>query len=511
MPFTITQSPSRDKLCKSFSLPILERIYDRKTLEELLTSSHHKPTRMRKLTMIIVIYVLICWSLFVGSTLGAVYGELVSAERYLGEQEPEELPGRGAWVYRRKQVGVQILRRLFVLKCQPLAQPETPGAFAYGLRLMALDGTLDDVTDTPANARYFGRHCKGSTQSPFPQIRCVYLDEVGTHAIVDAMVAPSTTSEQCLAWGLLRSVHPGMLVMTDRHFASACFLRAVVERGAQSLGRLPQNVFLHKQHILKDGSYLVTLLPKDFPGLEKALTLRIIEYTIEEKVAARLEQVTPSRAASHSGSTNPDIGKVHRIATTLLDPDLYPAHDLCVLYHERWEIELAIDEIKDHQRLSRQPLRSKVPLLVLQELYALLLAHYALCALRLQAANTKGLDPDRVSFTESIRVLKSGLNLSPFLAPDSCDRAIKRLHAELVNRHRLLPPRRLRFNCRVVKRICTRFRVKKAEHQQVKLPASTMFADLVVIASPSSSIRGTPGGRLETIETDLCSNIQSLA
>jgi hypothetical protein len=491
MSFTITQLPDQGKLCKTFSLPILDRFYSHETVEELITSFHRKPTRARKLTMRIVIYVLICWSLFLGSTLGAVYSELRSAERYLGEEDPEELPGRAAWVYRRKQVGVQILRRLFVLKCKPLASAQTPGAFAFGLRLMAIDGTLDDVADTPANATYFGRRSKGSTQSPFPQVRCVYLAEVGTHAIVDAMIAPSSTSEQCLAWGLLRSIQPGMLVMTDRHFIGVRFLQALVERGAQYLGRIPANVFLHKQQLLKDGSYLVTFLPKDYPGLKKPLTLRIIEYRIEEQVAARLEQVTPSRAASHSNSTNPDIGKVHRIATTLLDPDLYPARDLCVLYHERWEVELAIDEVKDHQRLSSQPLRSKWPVLVLQELYALLLAHYALRALAKHSADTKGLDPDRVSFTESIRVLKSGLNLSPFLTPDSSDRAIKRLHAELVNRHRLLPPRRLRFNCRVVKHICTRFRCKKPEHKSVKLPASTTFADLLVTGPPLSFTNGT--------------------
>jgi hypothetical protein len=192
-----------------------------------------------------------------------------------------------------------------------------------------------------------------------------------------------------------------------------------------------------------------------------------------------LEQVTPSRVASGNSSINTDIRKVHRIATTLLDPHLYPDRDLCVLYHQRWEIEMAIDENKDHQRLSGQPLRSKLPVLVLQELYAQMTAHYAVCALRLQAAETKGLDPDRISFTEGIRVLRSGLNMSPLLTQDLTDRAIKRLHADLVDRHHLLPPRRLRFNCRVVKPTRNRFRTKKPEHQQVKLPASMTFADLV--------------------------------
>ena len=93
MPFTITQLPSQDKLCKTFSLPVLERIYPREEIGELIETFHHKPTRARKLTMMIVIYVLICWSLFLGSTLGGVYADLCSASRYLAEQDPEELEG----------------------------------------------------------------------------------------------------------------------------------------------------------------------------------------------------------------------------------------------------------------------------------------------------------------------------------------------------------------------------------------------------------------------------------
>jgi hypothetical protein len=150
----------------------------------------------------------------------------------------------------------------------------------------------------------------------------------------------------------------------------------------------------------------------------------------------------------------------------------------------RWEIELVIDEIKDHQRLSTQPLRSRRPLLVLQELYALLLAHYAVRTLMFQAAGTGALDPDRVSFTEGIHILKRGLNLSPFLSAAETDRTLSRLHIDLVNRHVLLPPRRLRFNCRVVKQIQTRFHRKKETHKSVKLPASQTFADLVVTGPP---------------------------
>jgi Insertion element 4 transposase N-terminal/Transposase DDE domain len=461
---------------------MLEQSFPREVIAELITTFHPKPTRARKLTLTLVVYALICWSLFAGSTLASVYAEMCSTERYLAEQEPENLPGRAAWVYRRKQVGVQMMRQLFRRRCRPLAIHQTKGAFAFGLRLMAIDGTYEDVANTPANTAYFGRRCSGLTQSPFPQVHCVYLLEVGTHAIVDAMIAPSTTSEHCLARGLLRSIEPGMLVLVDRGFVSTASVQALLDRRAEFLGRLTQKSFLRKESILPDGTYLTTLLPKDYPGLKKPLRVRVIEYTILETVAVRLEQVTPSRVASHSCATNPAIRKVHRLLTTLLDPDAAPARDLCVLYHERWEIELAIDEIKDHQRLSSQPLRSKLPVLVLQELYALLLAHYAVRSLLFHAATTQDLDPDRVSFTEGIRVLRSVLSLHAFLTPDLTLRMLMRVYADLLAPDRLLPPRRLRFNCRVIKQMYSRFRAKKPEHQQVKLSASTTFADLIVAA-----------------------------
>jgi hypothetical protein len=125
-------------------------------------------------------------------------------------------------VYRRRQLGTPVMRHLFQRVCQPMAKEQTRGAFCFGLRLMAIDGTLDEVADTEANARYFGRLSSGKNQSPFPQVRCLYLAEVGTHAIVDAVFAPCRVAEQRLAPVVLsRSVQAGMLVLMDRGIVSA--------------------------------------------------------------------------------------------------------------------------------------------------------------------------------------------------------------------------------------------------------------------------------------------------
>jgi hypothetical protein len=387
---------------------------------------------------------------------------------------------RGLDAIARKQIGVRLLRTLVEQFCVPLATADTPGAFAFGLRLMAIDGTLEDVNDTPANAAYFGRISEGQTSSPYPQLRCVYLVEAGTHAIVKVIVAPCQASEQCLARGLLPALKPGMLVLVDRGFVSGALLSAIRARGAHVLGRLPQGVFTHKEQILPDGSYLTTLDPRNCQGLSAPLQVRVIEYLIDPSVAQQLEQVTPSRMHSHSGTTNPQVRQVHRLITTLLEPQQAPAQALCLCYHERWEVEETIDETRNQQRLSQQPLRSRWPKLVLQEFYALLLAHYAVRCLMWQAAQTQGLDPDRISFTGAIQVLGQGIIHSPLVSQEQAHRLLKRMCADLTSKGALVAPRRLRFNCRVVKHICTRFRRKRPEHHHLTFKR-TSFADILLI------------------------------
>ena len=480
MPFRITQLPSADKLCHTLSWPILEQVYPRQRIEHLTESICGQTTRVRKLTLVLVVWVLICWHLYLRHSLGAVFLKLSSAQRWLAEEEPEALPTRAAWTYRRKQLGVRLLRTLLEQSCVPLADEHPPGAFAFGLRLMAIDGTLEDVNDTPANAQYFGRISDGKTSSPYPQLRCIYLVEAGTHAIVKVILAPCKTSEVCLARGWLPALKPGMLVLLDRGFVSGALLEAIRARGAHVLGRLPQGVFTHKEQVLPDGSYLTTLDPTTCQGLSAPLQVRVIEYLIDPEVAQQLEQVTPSRMHSHSGPTNPQVRQVHRLITTLLSPEQAPARELCLCYHERWEVEETIDETRNQQRLSQQPLRSRWPKLVLQEFYALLLAHYAVRCLMWQAAQTKGLDPDRISFTAAIHVLGQGIIHSTLVSQEQAHRLLKRLCADLTSKGALVAPRRLRFNCRVVKHICTRFRRKRPEHHNPTFKR-TSFADILLI------------------------------
>lgn len=477
MPCSITHSGSDDKLCQRLSWPLLDDVYPRERIGKLLETygPRGKVTRVRKLTLVLVISVLICWALFVNHSLGAVFARLSRAERWLADEEPEALPTRAAWTYRRKQIGFRLLRALFAQSCVPLATAQTPGAFAFGLRLMATLGTLEDVADTPDNARYFGRVCEGETRSPYPQMRCVYLVEAGTHAIIDAIRAPCAFSETWLARRLLPSLHPGMLVLVDRGFLSGALIEAIRARGAHVLGRLPQGVLTHKEHLLDDDSYLTTLRPQTCAGLSAPIQVRVIEYVI----AMHLEQITPSRMHKNSSAPNPQVHQVHRLVTTLLDPPHAPAKALCLCYHERWQVEETIDETRNQQRLSQQPLRSKRPSLVLQEGYALLLAHYALSRVRVQAAQSRGVAPDHISFTGAIQVLGDAIVQSA-MGPEHTFRLLTRLCADLTTPSQLVAPRRLRFTCRVVKHLCTRFRRKRPEHHNLTLK-HTSLADILRI------------------------------
>src|SRR3989442_3214729 len=313
MPLRIPHIGSDDKLAERLSWPILEQFYPREHLERLIETQVKQTTYVRKLSVVITISVLICWNLYLRHSLGAVFRKLTNLQRWLGEEAPEALPTRGAWSYRRKQVGVELMRDLFEQSWGLLASHETPGAFAFGLRLMAIDGTLEDVNDTPENAAFFGRISQGKTRSPYPPLRCLYLLEAGTHAIVQIMLAPCQQAERSLAPGLLSAIEPGMLVLGDPGFLWAALIQAIRARGAHVLARLPQGVFVHHERDLPDGSYLTTLDAKTCEGLQESLAVRIIEYRLDPGVAEQLEQITPSRMHSHSSATHPQVHHVHRL------------------------------------------------------------------------------------------------------------------------------------------------------------------------------------------------------
>ncbi len=278
-----------------------------------------------------------------------------------------------------------------------LAQAEV--AFFGRYRLMAIDGTLFNTADTFANAAAFGRSSNQYGPGAYPQVRCVLLAECGPHAVVGLEIERYDVSEVHGAHRLLEQIGPNMLVMVDAGITSGGFIEHVREQRAHVLGALEAGVWEHLSHQrrLADGSVLAWVGPTR-PGhahypVRRGMWVRIISY-----------RVTDERLG--------EPGKVYRLVTTLLNPRVAPALELIALYHERWEIELVIDEIKTHERAQRKVFRSKTPEGVRQELYGIYLAHYAVRVLLAQAAVEAELDPDRLSFTEGLFELTEMISLA---------------------------------------------------------------------------------------------------
>jgi len=440
----LRQLAAECKLCHHIQLPALQQVISTERIQNAVEECGKQVKRLRKLNAQAIVWVLIASQLFPQLSLGMVLEKITLGLRLLCPPTQESLPGANAITYRRYQLGVRPLVGLFRALCKPMATPDTPGAFRFGLRLMAIDGHITNVPDTPENAAYFRRSETDRGQSAFPQVQGVYLCECGTHAVVDVGFWPYGTGEQKGATRLLRSVSEGMLLMWDRGLHAYERLEAARKRGADILVRLPSNIKPEYRCRLEDGSYLVWLA---HPDREKkrageGILLRMVIYTLTD----------PERVGYQ---------ETHRLLTSLLDWKRAPAEEIVDCYHERWEEEILFDEIETHQQRSDTLLRSRKPLGVLQELYALLLAHYAVRFVMLAAAQKAHLDPDRISFVRTIQILEMATPLWILGEPQDLPAHYERLLDEIARKP--LPPRRSRANPRVVKRKMSTFALKRPE------------------------------------------------
>jgi hypothetical protein len=362
----------------------------------------------------------------------------------------------------RYRVGVKPLELLFKRLCRPMATAETKGAFYQGMRLVAFDGTRETIADTPENASYFGYNKNQIGAAAYPQLHAVYACELGTHLIFDVVVGKCYRGEHPMACRLLRSIEADMLVMIDAGLSSYELISGVLERDGQVLCRAHASRKWTPVKYLKDGSFLAWMRPTDKskdPHAE-AILVRILRYTVHDE-------------------NRPHHGQVQTLVTTLLDSDLFPAHDLIVLYHERWEIELAIDEMDTHQRLANRPFRSLKPVGVLQEFYAFLIAYFLIRLIMLRTAEAQNIDPDRLSFTNSIHLIVDALPLFQLVSASDYPRLWHWLMDWIS--YFQLPPRRDRSNPRVIKRQQSRFNRKHPQHLNPPQPSKPIREAIVML------------------------------
>jgi hypothetical protein len=365
----------------------------------VVTEAGRREQRRRLLPARAVVYYVLALCLFFDEGYEEVMRRLVGGLQFMSSWSSGwKVPTTGAICQARQRLGAEPLRLLFERVAVPVAKAGTPGAWLGGRRLMAIDGFVLEVADTPSNEAEFGRSGSGK-YTPFPQVRVAGLGECGTHAIVAAAFAGFRAPERDLARQLLDSLHPGMLVLADRGFYSYQFWQEAQQTGADLLWRVPASVNLQIIQPLPDGSYL-SVLPdpkvrqrryiqqikgRSYVEEQTGIPVRIIEYEIPDRVGK---------------------DEVYCLATTLTDHEEFPAIELAAAYQQRWEFENALDELEIHQRGPGRILRSKSAEMVKQEIWALLLTHYAIRDLICQAANSTGIDPDRLSFIRSLRVIR---------------------------------------------------------------------------------------------------------
>jgi len=298
----------------------------------------------------------------------------------------------------RSRLGEAPLRRLYEQVVQPIAARATKGAWYRQWRLVSLDGSCLDVGDTAENGAHFGSPGASRGESAFPQLRFVALVENGTHVLFGAQLGCYADSETTLAHAALAALRPGMLCLADRQFFGHALWQRAADTGADLLWRVKCNLRLPREMVLADGSYLTTVYPseKDRRHRTGGVRVRVVEY--------RLEGVAEAEP-------------LYRLVTTILDEAKAPAAELAALYHERWEIEGALAELKTQLRGARVVLRSKTPELVKQEVWGLLLAHFAVRGLMHEAALQADEDPDRLSFSHAVRVVRRKLPQFAALSP----------------------------------------------------------------------------------------------
>jgi len=385
---TIAALPAGSRITDYISLGVIAKFFPLQKIHEILKQTERASVRERDLPAHVVVYYVIALALYMRSSYREVLRCLLEGVQWLVHPSAGiKVAGKSGISQARSRLGLEPVKRLYAAVVAPIGEKRTRGAWYRHWRLVSLDGSTLDVADTAENEHAFGRPGASRGSSAYPKIRFVGLLESGTHVLWAARIDKYKTDEITLAGGVVPALRKGMLCLADRFFPAYDLWRKAAQTGADLLWRVRKNARLQVDKRLADGSYLSRTYrsTSDRRNGRKAMVVRVIEY--------RLKDV-------------PGAEPIYRLITTILDPKLAPAKELAALYHERWEIETALDELKTHLRGAQIVLRSKTPELVQQEFYGLLMAHFAIRGLMHEAALQVDEDPDRLSFVHAVHVVQ---------------------------------------------------------------------------------------------------------
>jgi hypothetical protein len=495
------------QLSDVFDLGVLTDAIPPELVDEVIDQMGCREQRTRKLPARVVMYFVLGMCVFSAAD-GFCPPGYRTVMRTLVHRWKNILPGctvvsSSALTQARQRLGAKPLQELFD-RVRGATGAVTEWSHAFGLRLVAWDGTTVDVPDSPANAHDFGyQGCTKNRTAPAasapapraepvpsappgatqrggaatganPSVRMITLVECGTHAVIDAVFdGVANASEQVLATRLIASLQPGTLLLADRNFAGHTLWGLAAGTGAELLWRVRKNIQLPPEKNLPDGSFLA-IMPD--PTQTKRLAslryqgrpattqhghlIRVIEYDVT---------ITTS-----DGQTRVES---FRLITTLLDHQLAPAEDIAALYPQRWESETSNSFFKPRLIGADVTLRSHTPDGVAQEIYAFLVIYQALCGLRTEASTTASLDPDRISFLVTIRAVRAAITnqVHPTHNPTRQD-----LIAELINeklgprRQRSSPRQRIPHPSKYPSKRRDRPRPSTKAHHQIQLRHATI-------------------------------------
>lgn len=396
---TVATLPEGSRITDYISLGVIAKTIPLSEVRAVLAATDKTSVRQRDLPAHVVVYYVIALALYMQSSYREVLRCLLEGVQWLLDpSSPIKVAGKSGISQARTRLGWEPMRQLHDAIVRPIAEPASKGAWYGRWRLVSLDGSTLDVADEASNVAAFGRPGASRGESAYPQLRFVSLVENGTHVLFASQMADYATGEVTLARSVLGSLQSGMLCLADRQFFGFALWTRAQATGADLLWRIKKNRRLASDRRLPDGSYLSRIYPSDRARRHQtdAVVVRVIDY--------RLQGVA-------------DAEPIYRLVTTILDPQAAPAHELAALYHERWEIETALDELKTHLRGARIVLRSKTPDLVRQEFYGLMMAHFAIRSLIHEAALKADEDPDRLSFLHAVRVVRRKLPAAVAIPP----------------------------------------------------------------------------------------------
>lgn len=391
--------PAGSRITDYISLGVIAHTFPLDRVHTTLAATGKQSVRRRELPAHVVVYYVIALALYMQSSYREVLRCLLEGIQWLaGPSKAIGVAGNSGISQARTRLGWEPLKQLHDEMVKPIAVAATKGAWYRGWRLVSLDGSTLDVADEAANSKEFGRPGASRGASAYPQLRFVALAEIGTHVLFGATMSDYYTGETTLARQVLPLLSKGMPCLADRNFFGFLLWNEARATGADLVWRVKKNMRLTRETQCPDGSYLSRIYAseRDWRHKSNGVTVRVIDYRLEGIKGAE---------------------PLYRLVTTILEPERAPAEEVAALYHDRWEIETALDELKTHLRGSRIVLRSKTPDLVRQEFYGLMMAHFAVRGLMHEAALQANEDTDRLSFLHAVRVVRRKMAQAATIPP----------------------------------------------------------------------------------------------